>query len=106
MAADENKSGIKSAEHFVRCVRYGTKVRLLPLYLDKLASRFERRKAVMKNSCVDEMRAELDVLLKKQAQILESRSLGSATDTELLEYEIRQEVVHQLCNQLAHSTAE
>jgi hypothetical protein len=74
--------------------------------LDKLASRFERRKAVMKNSCVDEMRAELDVLLKKQAQILESRSLGSATDTELLEYEIRQEVVHELCNQLAHSTAE
>jgi hypothetical protein len=74
--------------------------------LDKLASRFDRRKALMKNSCVDEMRAELDVLLKKQAQTLESRSLGSATDTELLEYEIRQEVVHELCNQLAHSTAE
>jgi hypothetical protein len=59
----------------------------------------------MENSRVDEMRAELDVLLKKQAQVLESRSLGSATETELLEYEIRQEVVHELCNQLANSTA-
>ena len=51
----------------------------------------------MENYRVDKLRAELNQLLKKQSQVLESRSLGSATDTELLEYEIRQEIVHELC---------
>jgi hypothetical protein len=60
----------------------------------------------MENHRVDELRAELNQLLKKQVAVLESRSLGAATDTELLEYEIRQEVVHEICNQLAHSIAE
>ena len=59
----------------------------------------------MENCRTEEMRAELDQLLKKQAEILESRTLGAASDTELLEYEIRQEIIHDLCNQLAHSTA-
>jgi hypothetical protein len=58
----------------------------------------------MENNRAEEMRAELNQLLQKQAAVLESRSLGAATDTELLEYEIRQEMVHELCNQLAHST--
>jgi outer membrane lipopolysaccharide assembly protein LptE/RlpB len=31
--------------------------------------------------------------------------LGCASETELLEYEIRQEVVHQICDQLARSAA-
>ena len=57
----------------------------------------------MENCRVDELRAELGQLLKKQAEVLESRSLGAATDAELLEYEIRQEIVHEMCNQLAHS---
>ena len=52
---------------------------------------------------VDELRAELDLLLRKQAAILESRSFGSASDTELIEYEVRQEIVHEICNQLANS---
>src|SRR6202140_955969 len=60
----------------------------------------------MENYRVDKLRAELNQLLKKQSQVLESRSLGSATDTELLEYEIRQEIVHDLCNEQAHSIAE
>jgi hypothetical protein len=59
----------------------------------------------MESYRIDELRVELDQLLKKQAEILESRTLGSASDTELLEYEIRQEIIHELCNQLAHSTA-
>lgn len=29
--------------------------------------------------------------------------LGSASESDLLEYEIRQEIVHELCNQLANS---
>jgi hypothetical protein len=57
----------------------------------------------MENYRIDELRSELAQLLKKQAEVLESRSLGAATDTELLEYEIRQEIVHEICNQLAHS---
>ena len=60
----------------------------------------------MESYRVDELRAELGQLLKKQAEVLESRSLGAATDTELLEYEIRQEIVHEICNQLAHSISE
>jgi hypothetical protein len=57
----------------------------------------------MESNRVDEMRAELNQLLKKQAKVLESRCLGAATDTDLLEYELRQEVVHEICNQLARS---
>jgi hypothetical protein len=31
--------------------------------------------------------------------------LGAANDGDILEYEIRQEVIHEICNQLANSTA-
>ncbi|MGA9392258.1 MAG: hypothetical protein WBV69_17660 [Candidatus Sulfotelmatobacter sp.] len=51
------------------------------------------------------MRTELDQLLKKQIEVLNSREFGVATETEILEYEIRQEVIHKMCNQLANSTA-
>jgi len=52
-----------------------------------------------------ELRDELTRLLRKQTEALESRTLGSATDTDILEYEIRQEVIHEICNQLANSAA-
>jgi len=70
------------------------------------SGRFATRRVAMENERIDDLRAELGELLKKQAEVLESRSLGAATDTELLEYEIRQEIVHEICNQLAHSIAE
>jgi hypothetical protein len=57
----------------------------------------------MEDFRVEELRSELDQLLKKQADVLESRSLGTASETEMLEYELRQEVVHQICNELARS---
>jgi hypothetical protein len=57
----------------------------------------------MESDRLAELRAELNRLLQKQAQVLESRSLRVATETEVLEYEIRQQVVHEICNQLAHS---
>ena len=57
----------------------------------------------MENYSVEELRSELNDLLKKQSEVLEARSHGTATDTELIEYEIRQEIVHELCNQLVHS---
>jgi hypothetical protein len=49
------------------------------------------------------LRHELGELLRMQTRLLESRSSGSATDTEILEYELRQEVIQDICQQLAHS---
>ena len=61
------------------------------------------RIAIMEQYRIEALRSELDTLLKKQADLLELRSLGTASDSELLEYELRQEVIHEMCNQLAHS---
>lgn len=57
----------------------------------------------MESRRIEELRVELTGLLQKQNEILESRMLGSASEGDLLEYEIRQEIVHELCNQLANS---
>jgi len=51
----------------------------------------------------EQLRIELDGLIHKQHEVLESRMLGTASDSELVEYEIRQEIIHELCNVLAHS---
>jgi hypothetical protein len=68
-------------------------------------SPFARKKAAMENYRVDELRTELSQLLKRQTEVLESRSFGAATDTEILEYEIRQDIIHDICNELANSVA-
>jgi hypothetical protein len=68
-------------------------------------SPFARKKATMENYCAEELRAELNQLLRKQTEVLESRSFGAATDAEILEYEIRQEIIHDICNELANSAA-
>ena len=57
----------------------------------------------MESNRSEELRSELNQLLKKQADVLESRSLGTASDSDLIEYEIRQDVIHEICNELAHS---
>ena len=57
----------------------------------------------MENRHTEELRLELNELIHKQCQVLESRTLGTASDSDLLEYEIRQEIIHNLCNVLAHS---
>jgi len=59
----------------------------------------------MENYREEELRVELSQLLKKQTEVLESRSFGAATDTEILEYEVRQEIIHEICNELANSAA-
>lgn len=53
----------------------------------------------------EELRRELNVLLHKQHEILESRMLGVASDDDLLEYEIRQEIIHELCNILSRGAS-
>lgn len=60
---------------------------------------------VMENRRTEELRLELNALLRKQHEVLESRMLGTASDDDLLEYEIRQEIIHELCNILSHSAA-
>lgn len=55
----------------------------------------------MEGRPIEEVEVELMNLLRKQNEVLESRMLGTASETELLEYEIRQELVHQLCGELA-----
>ena len=40
---------------------------------------------------------EHNELLRKQLKVLESGRLGTASDSKLLEYEVRQEIVEQLC---------
>lgn len=57
----------------------------------------------MEDCRVEALRAELTQLLKKQAEFLESGSLGGASDSELLEYEIRQEIIRELCDQLGYT---
>jgi hypothetical protein len=59
----------------------------------------------METGRIEGLRAELDELLKKQNKLLESRAFGGATDDELVEYEIRQEVINEICDELALSAA-
>ena len=66
--------------------------------------RFAKKEGTMEMNRVEELRTELNQLLKKQTKVLESRIFGGATDTELLEYELRQEIIHEICNELANST--
>ena len=53
----------------------------------------------------EQLRFELTQLLRKQRQVLDSRMLGTASDDELLEYEVRQDIIRELCNVLANSAS-
>jgi hypothetical protein len=64
-----------------------------------------RKEGTMEIHRIEQMRSELDHLLKKQGEILKSREFGVASDAEILEYEIRQEIIHEMCNELASSAA-
>lgn len=52
---------------------------------------------------IEQLQTELSALLRKQREILESRMLGTASEDDLLEYEVRQEIVHEMCNQLVRA---
>jgi outer membrane lipopolysaccharide assembly protein LptE/RlpB len=53
----------------------------------------------------DRVRAELDRLLRQQVELLKSRAAGTAAETEILEYELKREVIQDLCKRLANSSA-
>ena len=59
----------------------------------------------METRRIEALRSELNQLLKKQTEVLESRVFGGATDTELLEYDLREEVIHEICDELTQSLA-
>jgi hypothetical protein len=56
----------------------------------------------MRNDHVAKLETDLAEMLKKQADFVESRRFQGATDSEILEYELRQEIVKEMCNQLEH----
>ena len=51
----------------------------------------------------EKLQADLGDLLRKQREVLDARMLGTASDSDVLEYEIRQEIIHELCNQLVRT---
>jgi hypothetical protein len=57
----------------------------------------------MDSNRIEALRKELGQLLRKQTEVLQSRTFGAATDIDILEYEIRQEIIHEMCNQLANA---
>jgi hypothetical protein len=48
----------------------------------------------------ERLRTELSDLLRRQREVLDSRMRGTVSDDEILEYEIRQEIIHEIRNQL------
>ncbi len=56
----------------------------------------------MDSNRVEALRNELGQLLRKQTEVLESRTFGAASDDDILEYEVRQEIIHEMCTQLAN----
>jgi hypothetical protein len=59
----------------------------------------------MESHRMEELRAELNHLLRKQTEVLKLRTFGAASDIAVLEYELRKEVIHEICTQLANSAA-
>ena len=59
----------------------------------------------MEQRSIEVLRLELVQHLRKQAELLKVQSLGTTTDGEILDYELRQEVIHDICQQLANSSA-
>ena len=54
----------------------------------------------------DGQRAELNQLLRKQSETLKSRMRGGVSDTELIEYDLRQEIICEIQEKLARSAEE
>ena len=54
---------------------------------------------------IDELRSELTRLLQQQSETLQARVFGGVSETEILEYDIRQEVITQIQERLARSAA-
>ena len=54
---------------------------------------------------IDELRSELVQLLKKQSETMQARAFGGVSDAEILEYDIREEIINEIEERLARSAA-
>lgn len=54
---------------------------------------------------LEALRAELSDLLQKQSETLQARMSGSVSDAEILEYDLRQEIISEIQTKLARAAA-
>jgi hypothetical protein len=54
----------------------------------------------MKKQTEQDLRGQIDRLLRQQATFLESRRFGTATEAELREYEVRHDLMRELWEKL------
>ena len=59
----------------------------------------------METQNTQELRIELERLLQKQSQMLKEGLAGTVQDTEILKYELRQEVIREMWERLAKSAS-
>lgn len=65
---------------------------------------FAGKEEIMDTRAQESLRKELVQLLRKQKDILDARTLGIANEGEVVDYELRQEVIHGICQILANSS--
>jgi hypothetical protein len=54
---------------------------------------------------LEALRAELNNLLQKQSETLQARMSGAVSDSEILEYDLRQELISEIQNKLSRAAA-
>jgi hypothetical protein len=59
----------------------------------------------MESQSSQELRIELEELLKQQSKTLDARLAGTVSDTEVLKYELRQEAIREIWERLAESAS-
>ncbi len=53
---------------------------------------------------IDDLRAKLNQLRQMQSDTLDARAVGGVSDTELIEYDLRQEIIADIEERLARSS--
>jgi hypothetical protein len=54
---------------------------------------------------IEDLRAELKQLRQKQSETLNARIVGDVSDTDLIEYDLREEIIVDIEERLARSSA-
>lgn len=54
---------------------------------------------------LEALRSELNNLLQKQSETLQARMSGAVSDAEILEYDLRQELISEIQNKLSRAAA-
>jgi hypothetical protein len=54
---------------------------------------------------IEDLRAELKQLRRKQSETLNARIVGDVSDTDLIEYDLREEIIVDIEERLARSSA-